>query len=978
MMSPERWALVRQVLDAALELPPQAREAHIAAACGGDPELRHDVERLARGCADAERDPEFLSEPAAEFAAPVFAQVEAWESGDKSGPDVDAEKLGEALAGHYTIERELGHGGMATVFLAHDLRHGRVVALKVMKPGLLAGTGAERFLREIRIVARLPHPHILPLHDSGEAGGLLYYVMPFVEGESLRARLAREGSIAVADAVRILREVASALAYAHRQEIVHRDIKPENILLQHGQAVVADFGIARAIGRALETGQARDLALGAITHAEDLAGGAITYTGVTLGTPAYMAPEQAAGNPHSDHRADLYALGAVAYEMLVGAPPFVRHTPEELRAAHLTETPEPLATRQPEIPAGLADLVQRLLAKRPEDRPESADAVLAELERIATGPVEYRKDTTSTSRRLAVWGAGAFLVLLGGAALLSRPDGSGPRVEATYVAVLPFENLGAPKDDYFADGVVDAVRGKLAELSGLLVIARGSSEPYKGSGKTPQQIAAELGVQYLLTGRIRWERRPDGSSRVRVTPELVRVAPGAAPTIVWQRPYDARLTDVFEVQADIASRVAQALDVALGAPARERLHQPPTRNLAAYDAFLKAQEAPLYGGGLAFFQQAVDLDSTYLAAWAGLSKAYSRTLGNTALGRKEARRTALRAIALGPARPEGPIALGVYYFEVEHDDDRAREQFALARRLGGNTADVLMNLSFVDTTLAAAVEHAQQAARLEPRSDGTLYRLSRLLLQLRRYEDARQVIDRGLALQPTGLPWFGRKTLLFLMLGDLAGARAVQRDVPTEVKPAALVSFFVSYWDLFWVLDDERQQLLLHLTPAAFNGDRAFWAFILAQTHWLRGDPARARAYADSARPFFERELREVPSNPMAREGLGLTLAYLGRCAEAVREGERGVGPEIRAPHPGRAGAEWEGEGALQLRPGDDYALQRLARIYVICGQNEKAIDHLEALLRMRGYITPRWLGIDPNFAPLRGNPRFERLVARS
>ena len=277
------------------------------------------------------------------------------------------DRLAAALADRYRLERELGAGGMATVYLATDVRHERQVAVKVLRPDLSASIGAERFLQEIRIAARLGHPHILPLHDSGEADGLLYYVMPFVKGESLRERLAREGELPVSDAVRILRDVADALAHAHEHGVVHRDIKPENILLSGRHALVADFGVAKAVSDA--TGRSQ-----------------VTTAGVALGTPAYMAPEQAAADPHVDHRADLYALGAVGYEMLAGQPPFTGSSPQQVLASHVTETPRHLSTRRSVVPQSLADAIMRCLEKKPADRWQTAGELLAHVESVTTTP----------------------------------------------------------------------------------------------------------------------------------------------------------------------------------------------------------------------------------------------------------------------------------------------------------------------------------------------------------------------------------------------------------------------------------------------------------------------------------------------------------------------------------------------------------------------------------------------------------------
>jgi len=276
-----------------------------------------------------------------------------------------ADELRIALADRYTVERELGHGGMATVYLARDRRHDRDVAVKVLDQAITSG-GAERFLREIRIAAKLTHPHVLGVHDSGETGGLLYYVMPYVDGETLRQRLTREGALPIGDSVRLMRELADAVAYAHTRGVMHRDLKPENVLLSAGHAVVADFGIAKALAAATQDGSAA------------VAG--LTSTGMAVGTPAYMAPEQVVGDATMDHRADLYSLGVISYEMLTGNHPFAGRTAQSIAAAHLTETPAPLVERRKDVPPALAAIVMRLLAKDPAARPQSADEVVRALD----------------------------------------------------------------------------------------------------------------------------------------------------------------------------------------------------------------------------------------------------------------------------------------------------------------------------------------------------------------------------------------------------------------------------------------------------------------------------------------------------------------------------------------------------------------------------------------------------------------------
>ncbi|MFL5505387.1 MAG: protein kinase domain-containing protein, partial [Gemmatimonadales bacterium] len=373
-----------------------------------------------------------------------------------------------ALAGRYKIERVLGEGGMATVYLAEDARHKRKVAVKVMRPELAATMGADRFLREVEIAARLQHPHILPLYDSGQSDGLLYYVMPLVEGESLRERLVRDGKLPAEEALRLAREIAEALAYAHKRGIVHRDIKPANILLNEGHALVADFGIARAV--------------------EDGGGESLTKTGLAVGTPQYMSPEQATGEKDVDGRADVYATGAVLYEMLSGEPPFTGANARAVLTRSLTEMPKALSEVRSGLTGEVDTVVMRALAKSAGERHGTTEAFVAALESArqsiisrsgqvpvaapptqmlqqpaAKGPFTLRNVAFAAVAALALWAVSAtFLATRGGTAAGTPSGPAGNRV-----AVLPFQNQGAAADEYFADGIADEVRGKLSGIAGL-------------------------------------------------------------------------------------------------------------------------------------------------------------------------------------------------------------------------------------------------------------------------------------------------------------------------------------------------------------------------------------------------------------------------------------------------------------------------------------------------------------------------------
>lgn len=877
-------------------------------------------------------------------------------------------RLEVALRDRYVLERELGRGGMATVYLARDLRHDRLVALKVLDAELAATLGPERFEREIKIVARLQHPHILPVLDSGEVGSgesgsrQLWFTMPYVEGESLRDRLRREQQLPLEDALRITTETARALDYAHRHGVIHRDIKPENILLtRDGDALVADFGI----GRSLDSSAPADR---------------LTETGILVGTPAYMSPEQAAGERQLDGRTDIYSLGAVLYELLAGEPPYTGPTAQAIIAKRFQGEVPSVRRVRPSVPEPVERVVLKALALVPADRFGTAAQLAQALS--ASTPSSLSPSPRLSSRIPMVvlrgWGRRAA-ILVGGLVLAlvllfawqrrQRSEGaSGPRL----LAVLPFENQGAPDDEYFADGVTDAVRGKLAALPQLRVTARSSSNQYKKTGKSPQEIGRELGVEYLLTGTVRWDKGGGGQGRVQVNPELVTVATASTQ---WQQPFDATLSDVFQVQTDIATRVVQALDVALGEGEQRAIAAPPTRSLAAYDAYLKGEELSAAASlfvpaktreAVTHYVRAVTLDSTFALAWAQLSRTHSLLYYNGAPdpNQAEAAQTAAgRALAAAPERPEGHLAMGDYYLTIRREFELALEQYALGQRLSPDNAELLTATAWAQQSLGqweASLANLTRAQIIDPRSTSTAWRTAQALTYVRRYPEALAAIDRALTLFPGSLTLFQQKVMVYLARGDLPGARAVLRAPPEGVTPAALAAFMGTYWDLYWALDDPAQQVLLQLTPAAFEHNRAAWGLALAQTHGLRGNGAKSRAYADSARQAIVAQLEATPNDAQLHVLLGLALAYMGRANDAIREAKRGAAL-VPLAKDGYTGT---------------YFQHLLARVYLLGGEREKALDALEPLLRVPYYLSPGWLRVDPTFAPLRGNPRFQRLAA--
>ncbi len=871
--------------------------------------------------------------------------------------------------GPYEILAPLGAGGMGEVYRARDKKLDRDVAIKVLPESVAADPDMlARFEREAKAVAALSHPNILAIHDFGTHEGTAYAVMELLEGETLRGKL-DSGPIQQKQAVDYALQVARGLSAAHEKGIVHRDLKPENLFVtKDGHLKILDFGLAKKV-EAVSPEEVTSTPT-ASRHTEP---------GVVMGTVGYMSPEQVKGLP-LDHRSDIFSFGAILYELLSGKNAFRRGTNAETMAAIMRDEPPELTQSGRNISPALDHIVKHCLEKDRDNRFQSAKDIAFDLsEQSSTSAVSGASAVHVAAppvRESRVLVAAAAIVVLAavGVFFLRKPHGVGGEPGGVKrVAVLPFENLGAPEDDYFADGIADAIRGKLTSLPGLQVIARGSSTPYKKTTKTPKQIAEELNVSYLLTATVRWEKG-GGGSRVQVSPELVDVTRPDAPTSKWQQPFDAAITDVFAVQSEIATKVAQALGAALGAGEEKRLSEKPTQNLAAYDAFLKGEEIRNSGAAdppnlrkeIGFYEQAVALDPGFAQAWAGVSVANSLLYFSgtpvPALAER-ARQTAEKAIELAPSRPQGYLALGDYERSVAVDLTTALEQYEKGLRLAPGDADALRATALAEEGLGrwdAAVEHFKEAVRVDPRSANNLRFLGDALLRLRRYPEAREALDRRLPLAPTNLDLIEDKAISYLGEGDLAGARAVLKAVPKEVEPTALVAFLAAYYDLVWVLDEDQREILLRLTPSAFDDDRGAWAICLVQAYALKGDAANVRTYADEARKAFEEQLRAAPNDAQRHVELGLALAYLDRKEEAIREGERGV-----ALDPVSKDA-W----------GGPYMQHQLVRIYILVGEPEKALDRLEPLLKMPYYLSPGWLKIDPNFDSLRKNPRFQKLVA--
>jgi eukaryotic-like serine/threonine-protein kinase len=696
-------------------------------------------------------------------------------------------RLQAALASRYHVEREIGAGGMATVYLAQDLRHDRNVAVKVLRPELGALIGADRFLAEIKTTAHLQHPHILSLLDSGEAAGFLYYVMPYVEGESLRSRLSREHQLPIEDAVRIAREAADALDYAHRHGIIHRDIKPENILLTEEHALVADFGIARALdggaGTRSRVGGQRG------SGAEER----LTETGLSLGTPAYMSPEQAAGERSLDGRTDIYSLGVVLYEMLAGEPPHTGPTAQAIMARRLSEAAPPVVRVRPAVPDSIDAALRRALAPVPADRfPRAIDFCRAltlpsAAVTIPSQPADATRVATPRISRTMLLGLGFLLglgVLFGW--LRSRearvPGGGGG---STRVAVLPFEILGDTSERAFGEGMSDELTTRLARVPGLSLVARSSALQYSRSGQTAPEFGRSLGVDYVLDGTVRSAPGAGGQKQLRITPELIKVADG---THVWGEPYDGSSGDVFRLQADVAERVAEALHGTLEGGAARAVRANPTTDLEAFRLYAMGRaewnlRTPDHLQRAAdYFRQAIARDSNYARAWAGLADAYALFdyYGVRSPPRDSsyalAKAAALRAIALDSTLAEPHASLNQILRYGYWDWAGSEREIRRAIQLDPNYATAhkwLAEHLLSQGRIEEAIAEARIATQLDPLADQTQLVLGLSLWFGGRATEGEEVLQRALDHNPSSATIAGNLLGLYLMNGRSEDAAAL-------------------------------------------------------------------------------------------------------------------------------------------------------------------------------------------------------------
>lgn len=718
---------------------------------------------------------------------------------------------GDVLSDRYAIERELGSGGMATVWLAEERKHGRKVALKVLRPELTASLGADRFLREIGISARLSHPHIVPLIDSGEANGVLYFVSPYVPGGSLRERLVQDGKLPVKDALRIAHEIGMALGYAHRNGFVHRDVKPENILFADGHAVLADFGIARACA--------------GCAPAES-----ITDAGIAVGTPEYMSPEQASGESDIGIASDIYSLACVLYEMLAGEPPFAGSSARAAMARHVTETPRALRAHRPDASLGIERAIARALAKDPAERfPSIAEFCKALND---DGQIQNRHSPATRS-----------------------------------IAVLPFINGSPdPANEYLSDGITDELINALAKVHGLRVPSRSSVFALKGKPQDVRSVGALLGASVVLEGTVR-----KSGERLRITAQLTSTDNGQ---LLWSERYDRELEDVFALQDEIASTIVNTLRATWFAELQQPSARRPTESVRAYGLYLRGryawnkrtQEGVIEA--IDFFEQAIAEDPRYAHAYAGLADSYALHVDYRSVPVTEAfaraKEYARQALTLDESVAEAHVSLAWALFIYDFDWSAAEREFRRAIELDPTYATAHQWYSMLLTSQARFEEsliEAHTSQELDPASVSIRRGVGWLYLYARRFEQAHYHLGRAIEMNPFAEETHRVLGLSLALNGQVDEAERVLRASLHLPGAGTLASSTLGYALGLLGRADEAREILRDLEARASHDYVSPVAF--AMVYLGLGDKSRALDYTEKALEERRGWLAYVGVNPV-------------------------------------------------------------------------------------------------------------------
>ena len=786
------------------------------------------------------------------------------------------------MVSSYRIIKKIGAGGMGEVYLAEDTRLHRQVAIKFLPANLVSNEDVRlRFMREAQAVAKLNHPNVVTIHDVSEFNGRPYYVMEHIEGKSLH-HYAHDEQLPIDTIIEYAIQICQGLGDAHRAGIIHRDIKTTNIAIDSkGRIRILDFGLA-------------------VTAGDDK----LTKTGSTLGTVSYMSPEQVSGR-EIDQRSDLFSFGIVLYELIASRTPFKRDSEGATLKAIMEDNPEPLSRYKSDVPEKLQEIIFQLLEKDKELRYPSAEGVMADLKRL-----NYDSRSTQQSFEVKIKKSkvgmisgiiGGLVIIMAIVTLLLLKQDTDEEIatnDMPMIAVIPFDNLGSAEDEYFADGMTDEIASRLASIEGLGVISRTSSMHYKNSDKSLREIGAELGVDYILEGTVRWSKIA-GKTKVKITPRLVRVSDDLP---LWAENYERTLLEIFAVQEDIAIKIVEQLGLTLFKNDRREVSSRPTNNERAYEFYLKAlstwRKIDLWAAGRAAINpievdSAVILDPNFAEAHALRAEFHSvrHFTTNSPESDSIAFESAQKALELKPGLPAGYRARGVYYNLVKRDYDRALEEFNMAKSELHNDADLLVDIALVlmrQGKFLEAQEHYRNAINLDPLNALKYMRLSNCLMFTNSWDEAELAINRAVALRPKN-HWI--RTFKLELYMNKYGEWEKMEPIVREALANADTLKFIS--KNFWLLDRlpglPARALIDRFRIRERDSINLYEHYQnTAEAYYVIGDSTMSLLYEDSARVLLEKQLMDNPDQPHRVSNLGLSLARLGECERAVELGKEG------------------------------------------------------------------------------------------
>ncbi len=871
---------------------------------------------------------------------------------------------GSVFSDRYRIVEVLGHGGMGRVYKAFDAEIEEIVSLKLINPEITADRSTiERFQNELRLARRISHKNVCRLYHFSRSNGNYYITMEYVQGEDLKRMIRMTGQFNAAAAVDIAIQLCNGLAEAHSLGIIHLDLKSSNIMIdREGTVRIMDFGLARSLQEKVKTG-----------------------AGALVGTPEYMSPEQVEGKP-VDQRSDIYSLGVILYESVTGRVPFKGETPLHTAVKQKTESPDHPSRFNSLVPENLSCVILKCLEKNPAKRYQNIQEARADLNSIqgelsrasrSQGQEPAPAFQRFRSRFRRGWWAGATVILLSlllRAYLFNREQNSAPPVSSGRVSlvVLPFENLGPPEDEYFADGLTEEITSRLLLLHGLQVTSRTSAQHYKATEKSIQQIGNELGVAYVLEGTVRWERGGSGEGRVRVTPRLIRVSDD---TDLWSDIYDRVIGDILSLQSEIAEEVILQLDLTVLEPERLSLLASSTDSVEAHDCYLRAtehirrawdlREREAYLTAVELLERAVSLDPAYVFAYIQLSYAY-QMLHFAGIDRRDellvkARIALEKAESLDPELPFVKQGWAYFYYRALRDYDRALELYEETKLALPNFRTPVIGYIFRrQGKWDESLQEMKAVFEKDPRDPELACQIGNSYVRLRRFMEAEEWFQRSLDIAPDYLPsQLGRAEIPLLASGDIEATEARNRLISRPHPQLGYNRFYLAYC---------RRDYQLALEALSDTSGDAFYGFNYylhknlahAQVYDAMQQPDLRRFHAEAARIALEQEVQEHPHDARVHSALGLTYAYLGRQAAAVQQGMFAVELE---------------PVSLDAVNGPEHVLS-LAMIYTIGGELDKAVEQLTYLMSIPfgTGVTAALLKVEPRWDPLRDLRGFQSL----